>query len=305
MKEKRTCKVISVVCQKRGSGKSASATQLAVGLVRRKHKVLLIDADPQGTGSMMLGVSEPDELNETVTTVLAKIINEEPVSDTEAIIQTEEGVDLLPANVDLASMEATLMNTMNRERSLRYYLSSRVKKLTVYRYQASDATSFREAWNKMPKDQAVVMIDCHANPNLLAPGMIDAYQIGQNKLADKNIKVIILIGCNAGHREHYDPNDGKQWKQNIAEAFAKKFKCVVYAADGNVQAFTLKCGKGDDKDYWGMYNSKNSTRKTPEGWFAYDGSAGDGYVRSYRLHKVNGTTIGELLDVYYAAQYSW
>ena len=92
-RKQERCKVISVVCQKGGSGKSASATQLAVGLVRRKHKVLLIDADPQGTGSMMLGVSEPDELNETVTTVLAKIINEEPVSDTEAIIQTEEGVE--------------------------------------------------------------------------------------------------------------------------------------------------------------------------------------------------------------------
>ena len=127
MKEKRLCKVISVVCQKGGSGKSASATQLAVGLVRRKHKVLLIDADPQGTGSMMLGVSEPDELNETVTTVLAKIINEEPVSDTEAIIQTEEGVDLLPANVDLASMEATLMNTMNRERILKQYVDQQRK----------------------------------------------------------------------------------------------------------------------------------------------------------------------------------
>ncbi len=126
-RKQERCKVISVVCQKGGSGKSASATQLAVGLVRRKHKVLLIDADPQGTGSMMLGVSEPDELNETVTTVLAKVINEEPVSDTEAIIQTEEGVDLLPANVDLASMEATLMNTMNRERILKQYVDQQRK----------------------------------------------------------------------------------------------------------------------------------------------------------------------------------
>lgn len=127
MKEKRSCKVISVVCQKGGSGKSASATQLAVGLVRRKHKVLLIDADPQGTGSMMLGVQEPDELDETITTVLTKIINEEPVSDTEALIRTEEGVDLLPANVDLAGMEATLMNTMNRERILKQYVDQQRK----------------------------------------------------------------------------------------------------------------------------------------------------------------------------------
>ena len=116
------CKIISVISQKGGVGKSATATQLAVGLVRKKHKVLFVDADPQGTGSMMLGVSEPDEIEESIATVLTKIINEKPVSDSEAIIHTEEGVDLLPANIDLASMEVTLVNTMNRERVLKQYV---------------------------------------------------------------------------------------------------------------------------------------------------------------------------------------
>lgn len=116
------CKIISVISQKGGVGKSATATQLAVGLVRKKHKVLFVDADPQGTGSMMLGVSEPDEIEESIATVLTKIINEKPVSDSEAILHTEEGVDLLPANIDLASMEVTLVNTMNRERVLKQYV---------------------------------------------------------------------------------------------------------------------------------------------------------------------------------------
>ena len=117
------CKIISVISQKGGVGKSATATQLAVGLVRKKHKVLFIDADPQGTGSMMLGVSEPDEIEESIATVLTKIINEKPVSDSEAILHTEEGVDLLPANIDLASMEVTLVNTMNREQVLKQYVA--------------------------------------------------------------------------------------------------------------------------------------------------------------------------------------
>ena len=116
------CKIISVISQKGGVGKSATATQLAVGLVRKKHKVLFIDADPQGTGSMMLGIAEPDELDESIATVLTKIINEAPVSATEGIIRTAEGVDLLPANIDLATMEVTLVNTMNRERILRQYV---------------------------------------------------------------------------------------------------------------------------------------------------------------------------------------
>ena len=118
----KNCKVISVISQKGGVGKSATATQLAIGLARKRHKVLMIDADPQGTGSMMLGIAEPDELEESITTVLTKIINEAPVSATEGIIQTAEGVDLLPANIDLATMEVTLVNTMNRERILKQYV---------------------------------------------------------------------------------------------------------------------------------------------------------------------------------------
>lgn len=122
MKEKRKGKVLCIVSQKGGVGKSATATQLAVGLARKKHKVLMIDADPQGTGSMMLGITEPDGLEESITTVLTKIINEELVSSKEGVIQTAEGVDLLPANIDLATMEVTLVNTMNRERILKQYV---------------------------------------------------------------------------------------------------------------------------------------------------------------------------------------
>jgi len=70
----------------------------------------------------MLGVSEPDGIEESIATVLMKIINEKPVSAKEAIIQTEEGVDLLPANIDLASLEVMLVNTMNREQILKQYV---------------------------------------------------------------------------------------------------------------------------------------------------------------------------------------
>ena len=122
MEKTKRCRVLSVISQKGGVGKSATATQLAVGLARKKHKVLFIDADPQGTGSMMLGIAEPDELEESIASVLTKIINEEPISDSEAILHTVEDVHLLPANIDLASMEVTLVNTMNRERILKQYV---------------------------------------------------------------------------------------------------------------------------------------------------------------------------------------
>ena len=84
----------------------------------------MIDADPQGTGSMMLGIAEPDELEKSISTILTKVINEEVWDSDEAIIHNEEGVDILPANIDLASMEVTLVNTMNRERILKQYIDS-------------------------------------------------------------------------------------------------------------------------------------------------------------------------------------
>ena len=117
-------KTIALANQKGGVGKTTTAASLGVGLSRQGKKVLLIDADAQGNLTQMLGWAQPDELSPTLSDLMGKIITDQPLIPGEGILETSEGVHLVPANIDLSAMEVTLVNTMSRETVLKQFLSS-------------------------------------------------------------------------------------------------------------------------------------------------------------------------------------
>lgn len=116
-------KIITIASQKGGVGKSTSCVNLGIGLARRGKRVLLIDADAQGSMSASLGITEPDDLEITLVTMLECVINDEPFGRTDGILRHEENVDFLPANIELAGLETTLVNVMSRETILRQYVN--------------------------------------------------------------------------------------------------------------------------------------------------------------------------------------
>ena len=137
------CKVIAIANQKGGTGKTTTTVNLGIGLANAGKRVLLVDADPQGDLTTSLGWAEQDDLPVTVATQMEKLIRDEPMNYREGILHHNEGVDIIPSNIELSGMEMLLVNTMSREFTMKSYL------------------------NELKKDYDYVLIDCMPSLGML------------------------------------------------------------------------------------------------------------------------------------------
>ncbi|QCU79351.1 ParA family protein [Citricoccus sp. SGAir0253] len=139
-------RVIAMVNQKGGVGKTTSTINLGAALAGYGRKVLMVDFDPQGALSAGLGVS-PHELDTTVYNVMM----ERSVTARDAIVETGfENIDLLPANIDLSAAEVQLVNEVAREQVL------------------------ERALRQVRDDYDVILIDCQPSLGLLTVNALTA-----------------------------------------------------------------------------------------------------------------------------------
>ena len=117
------CEVIAIANQKGGVGKTTTTFNLGVALAHAGKRVLLVDSDPQGDLTTYMGIHDPDNIPVTLSTLMERSIKDEDINSKESILKHDEGIDLIPSNLELSSMEVSLVNAMSREFTLRNCLS--------------------------------------------------------------------------------------------------------------------------------------------------------------------------------------
>lgn len=139
-------RIISMVNQKGGVGKTTSTINLGAALAEVGRRVLLVDFDPQGALSAGFGAN-PHELELTVYNVMM----DRKVNVRDVILETGvPNIDLLPANIDLSAAEVQLVNEVAREQVL--------------------ASALRAVEN----DYDVILIDCQPSLGLLTVNALTA-----------------------------------------------------------------------------------------------------------------------------------
>ena len=139
-------RIISMVNQKGGVGKTTSTINLGAALAECGRKVLLVDLDPQGALSAGFGTN-PHELELTVYNVMM----DRKVDINDVILPTDiENIDLLPANIDLSAAEVQLVNEVAREQVL------------------------ASALRKVQNEYDVILIDCQPSLGLLTVNALTA-----------------------------------------------------------------------------------------------------------------------------------
>ena len=203
------CKTIAICNQKGGVGKTTTALNLGAGLAKAGKRVLLIDADPQSDLTSALGI-EGEKLEKSLGNLMYLVTQDCRPDASDTILHHPEGMDLIPSNLDLSSMESLLVNAMSREKVLSGLLKD-VKKeydyilidcmpslgmVTINALTAADSVIIPVQAQYLPAKgmtqllKSISMVRTHTNEHLKVSGIVMTLVDSRTNLAREVISTI-------------------------------------------------------------------------------------------------------------------
>ena len=189
MKISKKATTIAVINQKGGTGKTTTCENLGVGLAMEGKKVLLVDADPQGSLTVSMGWQDPDTLPITLSALMQKAMNDQCIPPGEGILHHAEGVDLIPANIELAGLEVALVNTMSREKVMKQVLENAKREYDYILIDCTPSLGMLTVNALAAADSALIPVQtAKKRMEIIVPQLAKAYGVTEQLKAENQIE---------------------------------------------------------------------------------------------------------------------
>jgi len=240
--------IISIAIQKGGSGKTTTAINLGAALCQKGKKVLLVDADAQANLSQALGVEEEPVFN--LYTELKKEMTGEGGHLARTIVRTRQGMDVVPASIDLAIVEMEMAGTMSREHLLTELLKPLAASYDYVFIDCPHSISLLTINALVASDLVLIPLPGEFLPLKGVYGFIRQFEIIRKKL-NSRLDLLGLVMTKFDERKQMNVGVKKQLEEKFGD---KVFETVIRT---NIQ---LSKAQEAGKDIFSYDKSANGAR---------------------------------------------